>query len=159
MVPDRRLSVRMATSKDEEPFCQLWGAFIQELASNGGEILPTPKTFNFIRHLFREYTAGNLPGVVLILGNFEGGLLWGSPGELPYDTTCGAVAQAWGTYLQPNLRGQGYAGHLWELAALALESQGIDTIAVSPHSFSGGVAEGLQKHGFKPHQTLMLRSL
>lgn len=155
--------IRKAHPVEVKGFSQLWLEFLIEHKEEGSETLPTGETMRFVRQLFHEYTSGFIGGVALVAdigGNdFAGGLLWGSRGMSPVDTTWGNTAFGWGTYVRPEYRGDGLGSQLVAEGLSQLTAQGFDTIVLTPLVGNDRSLKMLERAGFTPHQTLMTRRL
>lgn len=122
--------IRPAVAYDAAGFSLLWETLIRDSRSF---LLPTARTLRFGDHLFHSYTTGELPGVIGILdvdGACRGMVVWGaaSKDDLPYDTSLGRTAIAWGTVVEETFREKGHSLALHKWAEEQLRALGFNAV-------------------------------
>lgn len=140
--------IRVASRKDFATFGALFRGLVIDQARRGGQIAAEERTFAALYGpLFCAYVSGERPGVCLLAGLTEplGVLLWGAP-LVPEAITLrdGPVAQGWGVYVAPAVRGTGISRALREHGARLLREQGFRRVtgtAVLPESVRKAVQE------------------
>lgn len=116
---------RYAAQKDRHLFEGHLRAYLDEMAANGSEVIPSDRTVGFYMSLFDAYISGDEPGVVVI--DEDGTSIAGH--VLPFDTITGKTATGWFTFVSPDARGRGLAGRLRALLRQRLVSRGFKAIA------------------------------
>ena len=112
-------------------FAALFEEHLKEQYSFGSDVEPTSATQSFYYQLFRSYVDHrNLHGVVLLGPANEGVLMWGAPAS-PMAYRWGKTAIAWGTYLRPEYRDQGFEELMEEIALEKLRAQGFEAVMTS----------------------------
>ena len=118
--------IRNLISHRDPAFIDMLGDYLEEESSNGSELSPSVRNFNFLAEIARLYLFGQIDGVVLLAGEV-GFLLWGkAPNQLDY--RWGKTAVGWGTYVRPGFRGQGISKALREEGKRQLRNKGFAVV-------------------------------
>lgn len=120
------MSVRHATPDDRPFFLGLWSRYLHEMHAKGSEILPTPKTLDFYVDVFDAYLTGAREGVVAI--SYPAGVSLAGDASPSWDSLHGKTAIGWGTYVVPELRGNGHADALRQFVIEQLKARGFETL-------------------------------
>lgn len=120
------MSVRHATPDDRTFFLGLWSRYLHEMHAKGSEILPTHKTLEFYGDVFDAYLEGAREGVVAI--DYPAGVSLAGDASPSWDSLHGKTAIGWGTYVVPELRGNGHADDLRRFVIEQLKTQGFETL-------------------------------
>lgn len=148
--------VRHAKPGDRNLFRKMWLDYLTEsYGTKDSEI--QPDDFNIDRYslFFDLYVSGQLPGIVLFIGE-AAVLMWGGIGEDPFhmDTK---RALGFGTYVKPEARRKGYSKMIRQAGVLLLRELGFETVIGEVKH--GGKdfdirVKAAEKSGLKPYATL-----
>ena len=123
--------IREGDRNTGKEFGILWRELLEEDYKNGGELEPTGQTLSYYYQLYRSYADHrNMPGVVLFGPEMQGVLMWGGTRE-SVARRWGRTATAWGVYVRPGFRDQGWEKLLQETAIEKLEAVGFNAILLS----------------------------
>jgi len=152
-------AVRSAEIVDKNLFLELWEQFAADVSYPGYGLLWTERTRTFFAFLFDAYVSGELDGVCLVMGDY-GVTLYGSCSEKPqFDTPLGRVAYAWGTYIKPEMRGNGCYETFLDTSVPMLRAMGFDSLlADSPREYEP-VFGSLIRHGFTEYSAVTVLRL
>lgn len=126
------LTVRPARREDGAEFMILWRRYLEELLAFGSEIALTERTRAFFQGVFDRAAEGG-PCVALVaeLGGEIVGVHLSDASGLPWDTTAGRCAVAFGTFVLPEARRCGTANALRVASLRAMRELGCDAVAFS----------------------------
>lgn len=128
------LAVRPARREDGPEFMLLWRRYLKELLAFGSEIALTERTRAFFQSVFdRAVDGGPCVALVAELDGEIVGCHLSDAATLPWDTTAGRSALAFGTFVLPEARRCG-AAHALRVASLrALRELGCDAVVFALH--------------------------
>ena len=145
---DGPIPIRVASAKDATTFRSFFKAFVIDQARRGGQIAGEDRTMAALYEpLFWAYVNGERNGVCLLAGiqPVVGILLWGDTlAPSPIAFRDGPVAQGWGVYVEPSMRGTGISRRMRKAARKILRDMGFKRLvgsAVLPEPVRKAVQE------------------
>ena len=145
-----RSLIREATRNDGNLFIELWNEYLHEQFEGGGEMLPTNATMQVFHQLFRNYVDfKSVQGVVLFGPNDDGVSMYGTSLQT-IETRFGKVATAWGDYVRPEVRREGWATELRKIQVEKLREMGFEAILGSTYANNEAGEKSAISFGFGP---------
>ena len=154
----KNIRVRKARSRDLGIFIKLWKSYLNEAYEHGSGVPPSEENIEFFRTIFNLYVNGTEKGVVLFVG--EGAvLLLGTAGASPIKTDHDPVAQGWGMYVAPELRGNKVSQVLYEEGFKQLKEMGFKTVLGHCMLEDEVAWKSLTRVGYEKLQYVVMRDL
>lgn len=155
------IAVRPATESDKEGFLDLVFAYLEEVHSMGGDLLPTPGNVESYGNLFDSILRDQTAGIVMVASINEVAVGFSMATELksPLEMAYGRAALGWGTFVTPILRGRGIARDLRMWIDANLRSLGFDCVVGGYHPGNEIAAASLVSTGFEVFQHLGIKRL
>jgi len=145
-----RSLIREASRNDGNLFITLWQEYLDEQYKSGGEIMPTSASMRVFYQLFRNYVDHrSMQGVVLFGPNDESVSMYGAAPEA-IETRFGSTATAWGDYVRPQYRKEGWASELRKVQVEKLRAMGFETIMGAVYAGNDAGEKSAISFGFGP---------